>query len=310
MLLRRLAVFAGGWTLAAAESVCGEQVLGPLLGLIGESLVVAEEHSGEARYRLLEMIRQYGWERSTGADEFTKLRDRHRAWLQCLAEQADPLFRFDAQVIDWLDRLDLERDNVRAALVWSEGQPPFPASRAGLRLDRGAPGHTGGCAAISARGGAGLERMIARARSDPAQNRTPAFARALNGAAQLASYQGDLAFAVSSAEEVLSIWREVGDQRMIAWELSRVGLYRSRVAQPKSGLPQLEESVARCRELGDEPLLMGVLIPFGTLLWQLGEHQAAISAGEERAGPVPTARPQLVHPVYAQRHRQSGDRAR
>ena len=75
--------------------------------------------------------------------------------------------------------------------------------------------------------------MIARARSDPAQNRTPAFARALDGAAQLASYQGDLAFAVSSAEEVLSIWREVGDQRMIAWELSRVGLYRSRVARAR-----------------------------------------------------------------------------
>ena len=135
-LLRRLAVFAGGWTLAAAERVCGEQVLGPLLGLIGRSLVVTEEHQGEARYRLLEMIRQYGWEKVAGADEFTKLRDRHRAWLQFLAEQADPLFRFDAQVIDWLDRLDLERDNVRAALVWSEEQPT--GVEAGLRLDRGA----------------------------------------------------------------------------------------------------------------------------------------------------------------------------
>src|SRR5581483_1556189 len=123
-LLRRLSVFAGGWTFEAAEAVAAGgglrayAVLDLLAGLVDKSLVVAEERSGAARYRLLETIRQYAAERLREAGEAEGARDRHLAYFVTLAEEADPKLRGGEERAT-LDQLEVEHDNLRAALEWS-----------------------------------------------------------------------------------------------------------------------------------------------------------------------------------------------
>jgi predicted ATPase len=129
VLLRRLSVFAGGWTLEAAEAVCvddgtlpREDVLDLLVRLVDESLVLAEAQGGEARYRMLETVRQYAEERLLEAGEATVRRSRDRDWFLELVERAEPELERSAQA-GWYERLETEHDNLRAALVWSQPAP-------------------------------------------------------------------------------------------------------------------------------------------------------------------------------------------
>jgi predicted ATPase/class 3 adenylate cyclase len=130
-LLRRLSAFAGGWTLEAAEEVCADdsradgrpplpavEVLDLLTHLVEKSLVVAEEESGEARYHLLETMRQYAREKLLESDETNAIRDRHLAHFLKLAEEAEPQLTAAAQAT-WFARLERDYANLRAALEWS-----------------------------------------------------------------------------------------------------------------------------------------------------------------------------------------------
>ena len=124
-LLRRLAVFAGTFDLAAVESVCGNEDVVDVLGrLVRKSLVVAEEIQGESRYRLLEMIRQYARERLAEADETATLAEQHARWYGELPERAGP-----PGTESRLRLLDLEPDNLRAALGWLLAHDPAAALR-------------------------------------------------------------------------------------------------------------------------------------------------------------------------------------
>jgi predicted ATPase len=126
VLLRRLSVFAGGWTLEAVESVFGgegikkHEILDLLTQLVNKSLVVVERKQGEeTRYRMLETIRQYAHEKLWGAGEGETLRQRQLAYFVDLAERAEPNLRaFD--MIMWLDKLEAELDNIRVALEWAQ----------------------------------------------------------------------------------------------------------------------------------------------------------------------------------------------
>src|SRR5687768_6805243 len=125
MLFRRLSIFAGGWTLEAAEVICSgeglkyDEVLDILIQLVNKSLVISDHQSNaEARYRLLETIRQYGRERLLEAGGGEEVRDRHLDYYLEFAEKSEPELRGPNQVV-WLDRLEKEVDNVRAALEWS-----------------------------------------------------------------------------------------------------------------------------------------------------------------------------------------------
>ena len=127
--MRRLSIFAGGWTLEAAEKVCSDEnpsgvlsqpVLDLLTSLVNKSLILAEHKQGqESRYRMLETIRQYSSEKLWAAGEGELLRQRHLAYFVDLAERAEPNLRaFD--MILWLDRLEAEHDNIRVALEWAQ----------------------------------------------------------------------------------------------------------------------------------------------------------------------------------------------
>ncbi len=127
LLLRRLSVFAGGWTLEAAEEVCVGQndilsydVLDLLTQLVNKSLVVVMENSqsGETRYRMLETIRQYAREKLLEAGGSEVIRDRHLAYFVKLTEQAKPELHRSDQAF-WLNKLDDEMDNLRISLEWA-----------------------------------------------------------------------------------------------------------------------------------------------------------------------------------------------
>jgi predicted ATPase/class 3 adenylate cyclase len=123
-LLARLAVFAGGCTLDAAESVCGgdgidrDLVFESLASLVARSLVIAGEHGPQTRYRLLETIRQYGDERLGEAGEADTLRARHAGHYAAFAEQGFELL-YGPEHSVWVGRLSAERDNLLAAWSWA-----------------------------------------------------------------------------------------------------------------------------------------------------------------------------------------------
>lgn len=122
-LLRRLSVFAGGFTLDAAEEICADEtlhqnrILDLLSHLIAKSLVMVEVREGEARYRMLEMIRQYAYEKLRRVGEAESVHRHHLGYFLKMTEDADSRLHGGEQLI-WLNRLEAEHDNLRAALVW------------------------------------------------------------------------------------------------------------------------------------------------------------------------------------------------
>ena len=219
-LLRRLPVFIGGWSLEAARAVCAgdavpdEELSGLLTQLVEHSLVMVDELPGaEARYRLLETIREYAWEKLRETDEEAALRQRHFAWALRLAEHAERHHWGPEQSV-WWDRLELELPNLRAALVWNRGTGD---REAGLRLAAAlwrfwdARGHL-------VEGRSWLEELLTVTSA-----RTPSRIRALLEAALLAHLQGDLARAQPLLDEAIVISRELGDPACLAWSTMSLG---------------------------------------------------------------------------------------
>ena len=191
-LLRRLSVFAGGFTLEAVEGICAgpeldaAQALDLLAQLVDKSMVLvetADPGAPVARYRLLESIREYCHERARAAGEVAWLRGRHQAWFLALAEEASAGAGGPEQIA-WLDRLETEYDNLQAALSWRDQDRASDVLR--LRLGGGALALLGG-ARRAPRGTQWLGAILADAGHDAPAAR----AGALNGAGNLARDVGD-----------------------------------------------------------------------------------------------------------------------
>lgn len=133
VLLRRLSVFAGSFTLEAAEWVGGEPVLAALGRLVDTSLVLAEPRADATRYRLLETVRQYALEKLRAAGEEAATRRRHCEWYVQFSEARDP--EVSTRVVEVVPvSLDVEHDNLRAALAWALGHQPLAAMRLAVAL--------------------------------------------------------------------------------------------------------------------------------------------------------------------------------
>lgn len=252
-LFARLAVFAGGCALDAAESVCdagGEletDVLDGLSSLVDKSLVRTREGpDGEPRFVMLETIQEYARERLRVGGEEGALRRRHAEHYLSLAERAEPELTGRNQA-PWLDRLEAEHDNLRAALGWSLEQPD--GERA-LRL-AGALWRLWYSRGYLSEGRRWLEAALDRDGTGGAPAPPPVRAKALYGAGMLAWDQGSYARAVELIEESLALRRRTGDSWGIAQSLNALGLVMTFRGEYEAATRLYEESLALKRELGD-----------------------------------------------------------
>src|SRR5262249_2464850 len=206
-VLHRVAVFAGGWTLASAERVCGgdgieaADVLEPLTSLVDKSLVVADEQAGTTRYRMLETVRQYAAERSRKEGGETKWRARHLAWSVALAEEFSQGI-FGPEQDAWFARIAAELDNLRAAVSWAVESDPAQGIRLAyhVRAFMDLRGHI-------SEGRKWLTRLLEVCPVDASLDR----ARALHAAARLATSHGDYLAADRQLQESLALYGEVND---------------------------------------------------------------------------------------------------
>ncbi|MFQ5654463.1 MAG: protein kinase, partial [Planctomycetota bacterium] len=260
LLLRRLSLFAGGWTLEAAESVCSdgsleeggelaaegfpERIPDLLTSLVEKSLVIyADTPDGGGRYHLLQTGRQYAREELERSDGCDTARDRHISFFLALAEEAEPELRGPRQKA-WLDRLEIEHENIKAALEWSRSAKDGDRKR--LRLI-GAIWRFWLIHGHFEYGSALLEEILRE--YEPA-HRSRLWAGVHHGAGALSSIQGDHAAARARFQESLAIHRKLGDKRGIANMLGNLGLLASEHADYASASALYEESLGIFRELG------------------------------------------------------------
>ena len=283
VLLARLSVFAGGWSLEASEQVCAGEgieerdVLDLLTSLVDKSLVVFEaeqEDEAGARYRLLETIREYGWERLTECEEAAEWRRQHRDYFLALAEEAEPKLA-GAEQAEWLERLESEHDNLRSALGWCQAEEG--GAEAGLRL-AGALWRFWEVRGYLGMGRGYLGEALSRV---GAAGRTALRARALNGAGNLADNQGDYEVARALYEESLSIRRELGDKQGIANTLNNLGIVSKEQGDYRGARVLYEESLSIRREIGDRVGIAYSLNNLGVVAHEQSDYTASQAYHEQ-----------------------------
>ncbi len=272
-LFRQLSVFVGGCTLDAVEAVSSDHQAYLLLdqfgSLLDKSLLrEVEGISDEPRFVMLELLREFGLEQLEASGEQEITRHRHADFFLALAERAEAKLESVDQ-LEWINRMEQEHDNLRAALEWSK-----TADGAGdlcLRL--------AGTLGLfwEARGyfSEGRERLSAVLSTEAAQARTIGRAKLLARAAELAYRQSDYAATVELAEESLEIYREVDDKQGIASVLIKLGNAATEAGDYETASGFLEEALSIWQELSDKHGTARALISLGWAALRPGDYQLA-----------------------------------
>ena len=317
-LFARVSVFAGGFGLDAVEIVCAgeplqrDEIVPGLTRLVDKSLVLAETHGGEARYRLQDSVRHYARERLLESGEQSRLLGRHLEWCLALAESAEPQLQGPAQA-EWLRRLTAEHDNLREALTFAlEGGSGDAAVRLAaslwwfwhvrgylsegrawlsraLAMDAGA-GSTARARALYGHGFLAWRQglfddatvlgeaslALSRRRGD-----TLGMASAFSLLEHVARSRGDHARAVALPEQSLALFRELGDTWGIATALVAVGNAARLAADYPRARTALEESLDLFRGLRDPSGLAAALHFLGLVARDQGDYARAGTAASE-----------------------------
>src|SRR5215204_1026539 len=322
ILFARLAVFSGGSTLEAMEAVCDPQGDLPVdtfegvSSLLDKSLLRREEgQGGEPRFVMLETIHEYASERLEEQRDAEAIKRAHAEYSLALAEEAEPRL-WGPEDSAWLERLEQEHDNMRAALSWAieHGQAELALRIGGaLRWFWFAEGYYG-------EGRRWLEKALIEDRGTSAEAR----AKALDGVGWLAHEQGDMDRVEAAAEEVLQlsseaavgsaiaadskhmlgeaarlrgeheratalikeslvVHREAGDRRGIAWSLGGLANTSADRGDHERANGLYEEGLALSRELGAARPLGDFLISLGYEYLLKGDHERATALNEEAA---------------------------
>jgi predicted ATPase/class 3 adenylate cyclase len=280
VLFRRLSVLSGGSTLEVAGAVCGRDgdagiaVLEGLTALVDSGLVRAHDTpEGDVRFSMLQTVREFASERLEAEDDRPAIERRHAAWSLRLAEAAEPHLR-GPELGRWLSTLEIEHDNLRAALAWAIDSGD---AATGLQLV-GALWrfwHLGGHLSEGRRWTTAVLTLPSAAR------RTVARARALAAAGGLAYWQNDVAAVRKAYEEALAISRELGDEPGIAEGMYNLG-FAYGLVPPKAGSVSLfVESRKLFERLGNQRGIADSLWALALLARLRGEFELARGQAEE-----------------------------
>jgi len=278
-LFARLSVFAGGRTLEAIEAICDAEedlpveVLDGVSSLVDKSLLRQEEGvEGEPRFVMLETIHEFAREKLEQSGEAQELKRRHAEYFVALAEEGDSEVQ-GPEAAKWLERLEAEHDNMRAALSWTLGHEKVEL---GLRL-AGALWRFWWMRGYYSEGRRWLENAL-----EKGGRASAARVKALEAVGWLADDQGDIDRAVAAAEEGLRLGAEAEIQNSSAAPFLRILGSAAYVRRDYERATRLfEESLALTREAGDEKGVASSLLQLGNVVSDQGDYQRAKELYEE-----------------------------
>jgi predicted ATPase len=322
MLFGRLGVFSSGATLEAMEAVCDTEgdlptdVFEGASSLLDKSLLRQEEGAGgEPRFVMLETIHEFANAKLEGSGEAEAVRRVHAEYFLALAEEAEPML-WGAEDAAWLERLEQEHDNMRAALHWAieheEGELAlrvggalrwfwymegyYSEGRRWLEVALGKEGPASAEARIKALAGVGflavdqgdLDRAEAAA-DEGLELSTQAGSSSLGTAdfknilGELARLRGEHQRAARLVQDSLALHQEAGDKLGIAWSLGNLANVAGDRGDHERAKQLYEEGLALSRRLGSAELLGAYLISLGSESLLEGEPERAIALNEEAA---------------------------
>ena len=272
-LFRRLAVFAGGFTLEAAEgTVGGHEVLDGITSLVDKSLLMAKpQPRGEVRFWMLQVVREYALDRLEASGEAESIERRHAAYFLALAEETEPHLH-GLQPADWLKRLEEEHDNIRAALRWSLAHDAGWAARLGaaIRYFWVFRGHLAEGLAVS-------QEILRICDQVPPAVRW----NLLSMAGNLAKFQGDYQTARRMYEQGLSEGRSAEDLRQVSLSCRGLGGLAYEQGDYPTARGFVEEALAAARQSNDRFGVARSLSMLGDLARAQGDDAAARPLYEE-----------------------------
>ncbi|HZI29552.1 MAG TPA: protein kinase [Gemmatimonadaceae bacterium] len=274
-LLRALSVFSGGWTLESATAIADStdefEVLDLLTRLIDKSLVQVEQVAGEARYGMLETVRQYALEKLVESGEADAVRERHLNEFAALTERfyAERLFKEEP----WNERLTREMDNLRSALSFVRDRD---AERYLTMV--GALAYFWWARSHIIEGRTHLNAALSVASPDPVRR---SYARAVRGQGMLSAYEGGHTVARELMEQTLAMWRQLGDQMEIAASLETLGWSQFLASEDEAACATFEELLGIMRNQGDPNLINRGKVALGQMFVALSRVDEARGLASE-----------------------------
>lgn len=302
-LFRQLSIFVGGFTATAAEAVVGESkiedgreawriedrkshftihdplssILDRIASLLDKSLLQPASPSGppddEPRLTMLVTLREFAAEQLRDSEEVVAIQHAHAAYYLHLEETASKLFGPEQKT--WLDRLELEHDNLRAALQWALEQDEAELA---LRLSS-ALGRFWLLRGYLSEGNGWMTLVLDKARMGLVS--TQLKARTLHAAGLLAMYQGDFRRADALCRESLALCRQQADKAGIAAALQGLAQVAMRIGEFATARMMREESLSIYRQLKDRWGIASSLVYLGLIDWMQGEYETARQRSEE-----------------------------
>ena len=279
-LFGRLSIFPGSFSLETVELVCAgdgidrDDILDLLTRLIDRSLVTRFDVDGEARYQLLQSLRQYAAEKLEERGGTLELQRRHRDHFAALVDEARPAFFAGPEPVAWVERLSLEHDSLRAALTWGHDDPAGAAVElqmaAGLWRYWQIRGYL-------AEGRQTLERALSRTAAEVSDVR----ASALTGAGVLAAQQGDQPGANAALEASLSVLRSIGNNASIAAALSNTASVVAELGDLDRARRLYEEALTLTRQTGESRGTASSLLNLADIVAQQDRAAEAQDAYDE-----------------------------
>ena len=260
-LLRRLSVFAGGWTFEAAETICNNvDVFEHLPQLINKSLVTVKDEGEEPRYYLLETIRQYARDKLLEAGEGEGTRNRHLAYFLEMAEIAHPELLKREHEVEWIKRLEAEHDNIRTAVEWGLSNDPFAVMRMIYSISQylvvttfAIEGHRWATAALKQ-----ADALVQVGQSLTAEQ-VASKAQVMASMSILSFSMGDNKKAGREAEKAIPLLRSVGDKWSLSLALAFLAAANLQVGKIEAVIEAADEMQKLTEEL-DDPYLWGMVL--------------------------------------------------